>query len=154
MVAGAWGHTWTVQELARKLRPGESGVKLGALRDLARAGGLEAYAISGKHTDLDTELGRGRPVVLGLVLPLERDRAATHYEVAVAVNPQDGSVVTLDPATGKHMRRTRAVLDAEWKPGGYATLVVVGASPARSNANALPSSIDRAPARGGPTALR
>jgi len=72
-----------------------------------------------------------------LLLPFERDRALSHYEVAVALDPRDGSVITLDPATGTHLRRTRQVLEAEWRPAGHATLVVVGdrtaarAAPAR-----------------------
>jgi ABC-type bacteriocin/lantibiotic exporter with double-glycine peptidase domain len=126
MVAGAWGRQVSVDELAREAPPSARGVKLGALRDAARGLGLEAYAISGKASDLDSELRQGRPILVGLVLPLERDRAVTHYEVVVAMNPRDGSVVTLDPATGKHLWRSRAILDAEWKPVGYPTLVVVG----------------------------
>jgi ABC-type bacteriocin/lantibiotic exporter with double-glycine peptidase domain len=126
MVAGAWGHPWTVTELARDVRPGDRGVRLGALRDVAWARGLEAYAIRGTHDDLRRELARGRPVLVGLLLPFERDRALSHYEVAIAIDPRDGSVITIDPASGKTLRRTREVLDAEWKPAGYATLVVVG----------------------------
>ncbi|MDQ3367142.1 MAG: cysteine peptidase family C39 domain-containing protein [Myxococcota bacterium] len=126
MVAGAWGRTWTLDELSRELTPTAKGVKLGALRDLARQRGLDAYAISGTHEDLRKELGKGRPVLLGLLLPYESDRALNHYEVAIAMDPRDGSVITLDPSSGKHMRRTRQVLEAEWKPGGYPTLVVVG----------------------------
>lgn len=125
MVAGAWGHPWTVEELARSVPPGDRGVRLGALRDVARARGFEAYAIKGTHDDIKRELARGRPVVLGLILPFERDRALSHYEVAIALNPSDGSVITLDPATGKYMRRSRKILEAEWQPAGYATLVVV-----------------------------
>lgn len=126
MVAGAWGHPWTVAELARDVRPGDRGVRLGALRDVAWTRGLEAYAIRGTHDDLRRELARGRPVLVGLLLPFERDRALSHYEVAIAIDPRDGSVITIDPASGKTLRRTREVLDAEWKPAGYATLVVVG----------------------------
>jgi len=126
MVGGAWGRNWTVEQLAREAPPSERGVKLGTLRDVARAHGLDAYAIRGKASDLETELRGGRPVLVGLIRPLARDRASTHYEVVVALNPRDGAVVTLDPATGKHLRRTRNVLDAEWQPVGYPTLVVVG----------------------------
>jgi ABC-type bacteriocin/lantibiotic exporter with double-glycine peptidase domain len=126
MIGGAWGRNWTVDELAREAPPSKNGVKLGKLRDVAVAHGLEAYAISGKPKDLETELRNRRPVLVGLIRPLERDRASTHYEVVVALDPRDGSVVTLDPETGKHLRRTRAVLEAEWKPVGYPTLVVVG----------------------------
>lgn len=126
MVAGAWGESWTLAELQHVLPPTSDGVRLGALRDYARSHGLVAYAVKGTHEDLRFELARHRPVLLGLVLPFAKDKALAHYEVAIAVDPRDGSIVTLDPATGRHMRRTRAVLEQEWKPAGYATLVVVG----------------------------
>lgn len=128
MVAGAWGRSWTVHELAQEVKMSDRGVRLGALRDLARARGLEAYALRGKLGDLERELAQGRPVVLGLILPFNDKYNLAHYEVAVAVNPRDGSVVTLDPATGGYMRRTKPVLEEEWKRAGYATLVVVGAT--------------------------
>jgi ABC-type bacteriocin/lantibiotic exporter with double-glycine peptidase domain len=126
MVAGAWGEKWTIDDLRHDVKMSAKGAKLGALRDVARARGLEAYAIAGNFADLQRELSHGRPVLLGLQLPFEQDRALHHYEVAVALNPRDGSVVTLDPATGKYLKRTRAVLEAEWKPVGFPTLVVVG----------------------------
>jgi ABC-type bacteriocin/lantibiotic exporter with double-glycine peptidase domain len=125
MVAGAWGRRWSVADLDSQLPPTERGVKLGALRDLARARGLEAYAIQGTAHDLEHELSLGRPVVLGLLLPFDRGHNVSHYEVAVAINPSDGTVVTIDPASGQWRRRSKQVLDIEWKPSGFATLVVV-----------------------------
>lgn len=124
MMAGAWGRAWTVEDLARAMPVGKRGVKLRVLRDYAREHGLEAYALRGKHADLEHELGQGRPVMLGLVLPFEKDRAVSHYEVAVAIG-RDGTVVTRDPATGALMQRSRQVLDDEWRNAGYAMLVVV-----------------------------
>ncbi len=126
MVAGAWGRHWQVDELARRVPPSRDGVRLGALRDLARARGLEAYAIRASAADLQHELAAGRPVVVGLVLPFDQQHDRSHYEVAIAIDPRDGTVVTIDPATGSWMRRSKAVLDVEWKPAGYAALVVVG----------------------------
>lgn len=126
MVAGAWGRQWSVDELNRQLPPNERGVRLGALRDLARARGLEAYAIQGSARDLQHELSLGRPVVLGLILPYDQSHNASHYEVAVAFNPHDGTVVTLDPASGGMRERSAKVLDLEWKTAGFATLVVTG----------------------------
>jgi ABC-type bacteriocin/lantibiotic exporter with double-glycine peptidase domain len=125
MVASAWGRRWSVADLDHQLPPGERGVKLGALRDLARARGLEAYAIRGTAADLTRELSHGRPVVLGLILPYDRSHNASHYEVAVAIHPDDGAVVTIDPASGQWRVRSRQVLDLEWQPAGFATLVVV-----------------------------
>lgn len=126
MVAGAWGHTWSVDELAHRLPPTANGVKLGALRDLARQRGLQAFSLRASTEDVRHELASGRPVVLGLMLPYDNDRNRAHYEVAVAMNPKDGTIVTIDPATGEWMRRSRAVLDVEWKAAGYAALVVTG----------------------------
>ena len=124
-VASAWGRRWSVADLDRQLPPDDHGIKLGDLRDLARARGFEAYAIRGTAADLARELSHGRPVVLGLILPFDRQHNASHYEVAVAIRPDDGSVVTIDPASGQWRQRSRQVLDLEWKPAGFATLVVV-----------------------------
>ena len=129
MVAGTWGRRWSVAELSSQLPPTERGVKLGALRDLARARGLEAYAIKGTSHDLEHELQAGRPVVLGLILPYDQNRNASHYEVAIAINPRDGTVVTIDPASGSWRERSRKVLELEWKTAGFAALVVTGARP-------------------------
>lgn len=131
MVAGAWGQNWKVEELRRDVKMSDKGVKLGALRDVARARGLEAYAIAGTFDDLQRELAKGRPVLVGLQLPFEQRRALHHYEVIVAMHPGDGRVITIDPATGKTLQRTRAVLEKEWKPVGFPTLVVVGPTVAR-----------------------
>lgn len=126
IAAGAWGRTWSVAELARDLPPTGTGIKLGALRDLARGRGLRAFAVRGRVADLVHELGRGRPVILGLVLPFALDENLHHYEVAVAVRPSDGAVITRDPATGELMQRSQRILDLEWRHAGYAMLVIVG----------------------------
>jgi ABC-type bacteriocin/lantibiotic exporter with double-glycine peptidase domain len=138
MVAGAWGHTWSVDDLARKVPPSKNGVKLKRLRDYARERGLDAYAVKGTFVDLENELRAGRPVVLGLVLPYDQNNNLNHYEVAVAIDPRDHTVITRDPATGELMRRVKKVLDLEWKTAGYATLVVVGDRSRASTASVAP----------------
>ena len=126
MVAGAWGHHWSVDDLAHRLPPGKQGVRLGSLRDVARERGLSAYAIRATPKDLAHELAQGRPVLLGLLLPFDRGHNLSHYEVAVAMDPRTGTVVTIDPASGKWMQREAKVLDVEWKAAGYPALVVTG----------------------------
>ena len=126
MVAGAWGRQWSVDDLARRLPPGKQGVRLGSLRDVARERGLDAYAIRATPKDLAHELSAGRPVLLGLMLPFDEGHNLSHYEVAVAMDPADGSVVTIDPGSGRWMRRSAKVLDVEWKAAGYPALVVTG----------------------------
>lgn len=139
MVAGAWGHSWSVNDLARKVPPSKNGVKLKRLRDYARDRGLEAYALEGTFADLENELRAGRPVVLGLVLPYDQNNNLNHYEVVVAIDPRDHTVITRDPATGELMRRVKKVLDLEWKTAGYATLVVVSDRSKSATASAAPS---------------
>ncbi len=115
MVAGAWGRHWSVDELAHRIPPTARGVRLGALRDLARTRGLDAYALAASSKDLAHELRAGRPVMLGLVLPFDRGHDRSHYEVAVAMNPHDGSVITIDPATralvAAHARGARSRME-------------------------------------------
>lgn len=126
MVAGAWGRQWNIAEMSHRAPPGKSGVKLRVLRDVARERGLVAYAIKASRKDLHNELAQGRPVLLGLMLPHDMKRNRSHYEVAIALDPRTGTVVTIDPATGEWMKRSPKVLDIEWKAAGYAALVVVG----------------------------
>lgn len=129
MVAGAWGRHWSLEDLAHRVPPTDEGVKLAKLRDLARERGLLAYAVAGTFDDLTRELSKGRPVLLGLVLPFDHSHNLSHYEVAVAMNPDDQTVVTRDPASGELRQRSRKVLDLEWSHAGYATLVVVASLP-------------------------
>lgn len=126
MVAGAWGRDWSVDALTRALPPGKDGVTLGGLRDYARAHALDAYAIAATPRDLARELGAGRPVLLGLMLPFDRGHNRSHYEVAIAMEPATGTVITIDPASGRWMKRAAKILDVEWGAAGHAALVVVG----------------------------
>jgi hypothetical protein len=52
MVAGAWGRHWSIDDLAHRIPPGNHGVKLGVIRDLARTRGLDAIAIKANIKDL------------------------------------------------------------------------------------------------------
>lgn len=138
MVGGAWGHPWTLDDVEQRIPPGADGIQLAAMRDFARSAGLDAYAIRGTRADLEHELAAGRPVLLGLVLPVDRKHNRSHYEVAVALHPSDGDVVTIDPATGRMQERPSRVFDLEWKTAGYATLVVVAAKPTASKEGQKP----------------
>jgi hypothetical protein len=42
------------------------------------------------------------------------------------MNPRDGAVVTIDPASGQWRQRARQVLELEWQSAGSPALVVVG----------------------------
>lgn len=129
MIAGRWQVPLSIEEVAAAL-PSQTakGVRLGDLRDVARAHGLTAFAIAGDRDTLVKELRAGRPAILGLLLRSGRRTLLSHFEVAVAVHATREEFVTIDPATGWRVR-SWTDLDAEWTPGGRPMLVVVGLSP-------------------------
>ena len=126
MIAGRWHVALSVDGAVAALpAPTKQGVRLGDLRDAARAHGFQAFAIAGDRNMLVHELRAGRPVIVGLLLPYGRDRVQSHYEVIVAMHPTDDQFVTINPASGWRTR-SWADLDAEWRPAGHPTLVVLG----------------------------
>jgi ABC-type bacteriocin/lantibiotic exporter with double-glycine peptidase domain len=127
MVAGRWRVALSLTEATAALPAATGGALLGDLRNVARAHGLSAFAIAGDRATLLHELGAGRPVIVGLLIPAGTGRARSHYEVVVAAHPGDDTFATLDPAGGRRLRGWPE-LDAEWLPAGRPALVVVGAA--------------------------
>jgi ABC-type bacteriocin/lantibiotic exporter with double-glycine peptidase domain len=127
MVASHWHVSLSVDEAVAALPSAtQSGVRLGDLRDTARARGLTAFAIAGDRATLVHELRAGRPVIVGLLLPYGPRHGQHHYEVIVATGRDGtGPFVTIDPVRGWRVR-SWADLDAEWRPVGRPTLVVIG----------------------------
>jgi ABC-type bacteriocin/lantibiotic exporter with double-glycine peptidase domain len=125
MVAGRWKVQISVGSSIVPA-PSKTGIALGNLRSAARHYGLDAYAIKADYAILAHELRAGRPVIVGLLRPYSRNKATSHYEVVIAMRGDE--VVTLDPAAGWRVR-TRAALDAEWRPAQYPALVVLGPPP-------------------------
>ena len=123
MVARHWDVELRLDE-ANRARQNGRGARLGALRDLARARGLAAFAIRGDRATLVHELSRGRPVVVGLLRGTGRERIS-HFEVVVGHHPRRGEVATIDPAAGLGVRSWRD-LTAEWEAAGRPTLIVLG----------------------------
>jgi hypothetical protein len=117
MVAEHWGVPLALADATRAAaaRPGH-GTRLGRLRDVARAQGLEAFAIRADRATLVHELERGRPVVVGLLRGRGRKRVS-HFEVVVGFHRARGEVATIDPAAGLGVRTWRQ-LEAEWEPAG------------------------------------
>jgi ABC-type bacteriocin/lantibiotic exporter with double-glycine peptidase domain len=117
---------WTGAAPARILagiRPApERGLSAGRLRRFAREHRLAAYLIEADLADLEHELRRGRPVLVGLAKP-QRRGVLSHYEVVVAIHPGRRSVVTLDPGRGWRQNGFDGFL-AEWRPVRGLALIV------------------------------
>jgi ABC-type bacteriocin/lantibiotic exporter with double-glycine peptidase domain len=122
MVFGRWGVASDESEIISASGAGQHPIAAGMLRDLARRKGLQAFLIRGEVIDLEREVGRDRPVVVGLVQRYT-NRSYSHYEVVIGMNPLSRRVLMLDP--GRGMRED--TLDAfakEWDGAGRVTLVI------------------------------
>jgi hypothetical protein len=118
-------------------------VRAGALRDAARARGVDAFLVSGTFDDLFAQVGRGRPVLVGLAKPmaLTGGRALAHYEVVIGVNRSRREILTLDPAAGVR-ENTLEGFAREWAPTRQVTIVFLGL---RAPSPSPPLSSGRAP---------
>jgi ABC-type bacteriocin/lantibiotic exporter with double-glycine peptidase domain len=131
MVVRRWGVSLDLRTATRQAgRRSGRGVRLGALRAVARHSGLSAFAIRADRATLIHELERGRPVLVGLLRGSGK-RRLSHYEVVVGFHAGRGEVATIDPAAGYAVRKW-ADLAAEWDPAGRPALVVLGPDPAAS----------------------
>jgi hypothetical protein len=126
MAMGYWGSPVAVEEIGIAY-PRESGhgFKAGELRDFARARGLAAYIVNGHLIDIQLELEKRRPVIVGLLKRHPR-RFLSHYEVVVGIHPKLKRIATLDPARGWRENSWDGFL-AEWRPSGQLTLVMFSA---------------------------
>lgn len=132
MVLAHFGVNTSLEEVAALDPPDAVGVRAGALRDVARAKGLEAYIVEGTFNDLIDQLDRNRPVLVGLAKPITGGRALAHYEVVIGIDRRDKKIVTLDPGRGLR-EDTLEGFGREWVPTGRVTLIVFPrAAPAAS----------------------
>jgi len=123
-VLGYWGREVSVAEIdTAARRASERGIRAEQLRRYAEAKGLSAFVFFGKFEDIEYELARGRPVIVGTAKPMSSDEALAHYEVVVGYHPKRRKVLTVDPARGLREYELEGFL-AEWGPTQHLTLVV------------------------------
>jgi hypothetical protein len=124
MVLGYWGYPVAGDEVIaaadRSVRPG--GITAAVLREFARAKGLQAFLIRGQPNDLEREIRRRRPVLVG-VTKRHWFRYYPHYEVVVGVNRERQRILTLDPAHGLRVNG-RDGFATEWARADQLTLIV------------------------------
>jgi len=129
MVLNYWGSPVTPGEITAANPPTTGqGIKAAALREFARRKGLQAFLIQGQQSDLEREIGRHHPVLVG-VLKRYLFRNYPHYEVVVGINRQERRVLTLDPSHGLRVNR-RDSFAAEWAKAGQVTLIIFPQPPA------------------------
>jgi ABC-type bacteriocin/lantibiotic exporter with double-glycine peptidase domain len=123
MVLAYWQLPVTREDIGAANPPApDRGIRAAALRDFARRQGLQAFLIEGEIADLDRELARHRPVLVG-VMKRYGGRVYPHYEVVVGVSRRKQRVLTLDPAQGMRVN-SREGFAAEWIAAGRLTLII------------------------------
>ena len=123
MVLARWGVPASAADILRAGPPDPGhGIGAGWLRDFTRQQGLHAFLIEGELDDLVKEAGANRPVLVGLVQRFG-DRAYSHYEVVVGINPRIRRVLLHDPARGLR-QDSFAGFGTEWQAAGKLALVV------------------------------
>lgn len=128
MVAARWGLLGPDRSSERA-----SNVAFITLRDHARMLGLSAFVISASVNDLEHEVLRDRPVIVGLYRPYGNRYVRGHYEVVVGWNPLTQQVATIDPASGWRVRTLRD-FEREWKPANSAAMVILRPRQTRATA--------------------
>jgi len=123
MVLGHFGVKASLEEAVALDPPDRVGVRAGALRDVARAKGLQAFIVEGTFNDIIDQLARHRPVLVGLAKPITGGRALAHYEVVVGIDKRDRRIITLDPGRGLRENSLEGFA-REWVPTGRVTLIV------------------------------
>ena len=123
MVLAHFGVKASLEEVVALDPPDRVGVRAGALRDIARSKGLEAFVVEGTFNDIIDQLSRERPVLVGLAKPITGGRALAHYEVVIGIDKQDRRIITLDPGRGLRENSLEGFA-REWVPTGRVTLIV------------------------------
>jgi ABC-type bacteriocin/lantibiotic exporter with double-glycine peptidase domain len=122
-VVGYW-QPGASAEVARAVGPvdDKQGVPAGRLRAVAQARGLNAFLIEGTLNDLEHEIGRRRPVILGLV-GAERGHVYGHYDVVVGVNRSRRMFLLADPRGAWRQVKAEDLLTI-WRPTRQLALVI------------------------------
>lgn len=124
MILGYWGSPMTVGQITNALpatlTDGE--FRAGDLRDFAREHGLHAFVVAAGIPDLQDELSKKRPVIVGLVKRYSRNRGLSHYEVVVGYDAAKQRILTLDPAYGWREDSVAGFMK-EWESSGRLALV-------------------------------
>jgi ATP-binding cassette subfamily B protein len=123
MVLAHFGISANLDQVTALDPPTGGGVRAGALRDVARGKGLQAFVISGTLRDIADQLGRGRPVLVGLAKPMAGSQAIAHYEVVIGINRTKGLILSLDPSRGPR-QNTLEGFAREWVPTREVTLII------------------------------
>jgi ABC-type bacteriocin/lantibiotic exporter with double-glycine peptidase domain len=105
--------------------PSQHGILASSMQEYLRAHGFEVFALSGRWSDLETQLRKGRPLIVALRPAGQRE---LHYVVVDGVDPDRALVMMNDPAERKLLSQERAGFEKDWQATGDWMLLAVPAS--------------------------
>jgi len=120
---GPESHVATIQ---RELySPAKHGIPASSMTRYLRAHGFEVFALNGRWSDFETQLAKGRPLIVAL---RPEGQWELHYVVIDGVDPARGLVTMNDPEERKLLSEERARFEKEWKATDNWMLLAVPAS--------------------------
>ena len=84
--------------------------------------GFRTFAFRGEWGDLESNLAKGRPLLLALK---PGHSAPLHFIVITGVDAQQSVVLMNDPAQRKLLKQDRSDFEKQWKAAGNWTLLAV-----------------------------
>lgn len=105
--------------------PKAHGILASSMQDYLREHGFRVFALSGRWSDFDAELRKGRPLIVAL---RPQGQTELHYVVVAGLDPARGLVMMNDPADRKLLSEERAAFEKEWSATGNWMLLAVPAS--------------------------
>lgn len=116
----------SVEEIEHAIySPKAHGILASSMEGYLRQHGYQVFALNGRWSDFETELRKGRPLIVAL---RPEGQTALHYVVVDGVDPGRGLVTMNDPAERKLLSQERAAFEKDWSATGNWMLLAVPAS--------------------------
>ena len=103
---------------------GEHGIAAEQMGAYLRQHGFRAFAFPGKWSDLEEQIAKGRPLIVGL---RPEGQSELHYVVIDGIDTARGLVTMNDPAVRKLLNEERGRFEKEWSATHNWTLLAVPA---------------------------
>jgi len=118
-----------VARIQRELySPREHGIAAARMGAYLQQHGFQAFALNGSWSDLEEQLGKGRPLIAAL---RPQGQTEIHYVVIDGIDSTRALVTMNDPAERKLLTRERAGFEKEWSATHNWMLLAVPAPSAR-----------------------
>lgn len=104
--------------------PAAHGILASSMQSYLQQHGFLVFTLSGRWSDLEDQLQKGRPLIVALRPEGQRE---LHYVVIDGIDPSRGLVTMNDPALRKLLSEERASFEKEWSATDHWMLLAVPA---------------------------